>query len=176
MHGTARRGLGLTADRRTRRLHLIWWVPKTRWNEDSIRSTKPRMGYLRASFVAVTALGLVACGSKEKAKPDAPMPDAPIDAKPIDAPPDEPMFDLSCAGNPLPTTADDPVTAAGTTEQITLSGPSALGMADVSVFKVGQAQPLKTVQSDMTTGAYATGDLVTGGVPLNAYLKGSHAD
>jgi hypothetical protein len=133
------------------------------------------MGNLRASFAAVTALGLVACGS-EKAKPDAPVIiDAPIDSKPIDAPPDSPAVDLSCAGMPLPTTADDPVHAAGTTNQITLSGPSALGMATVRTFKVGTTQPINTVVSD-AAGAYTTGNLVTGGTPLNAYLEGSHAD
>jgi hypothetical protein len=131
------------------------------------------MGKLSACLVST--LALAACGDSNKAKPDAPVPDAPIDT-PIDTPVDMTMADLSCAGLPLPTTADDPVTIAGTTDQITLSGPSALGDAIVKAFKVGQAQPLNTVMSDTTTGDFVTGNLVTGGVPLDGYLEVSHAD
>jgi len=133
------------------------------------------MGKLRACLVS--ALALAACGDSNKAKPDAPVHiDAAIDT-PIDMPIDMgPTADLSCAGMPLPTTADATVTVAGGTQEISLSGPTALGSAQVRAFKVGTAAPLDTVMSDATTGAFTTKALTTGGVPLNAYLEGSHAD
>jgi hypothetical protein len=133
------------------------------------------MGKLRACLAS--ALALAACGDSHKAQPDAPVHiDAPIDT-PIDMPVDMgPTADLSCAGMPLPTTADATVTAAGTTEEISLSGPAALGSAQVRAFKVGTVAPLDTIMSDATTGAFTTKALATGGVPLNAYLEGSHAD
>jgi hypothetical protein len=133
------------------------------------------MGNVRACLAS--ALALAACGGSNNAKPDSPVHiDAPIDM-PIDMPVDMgPTADLSCAGMPLPTTADATVTAAGATEEISLSGPAALGSATVRAFKVGTVAPLDTIMSDATTGAFTTKALTTGGVPLNAYLEGSHAD
>lgn len=130
------------------------------------------MGNLRAVLAAT--LFVAACG-KNDAKPDAPIVliDAAIDARPIDAPPDAPNFDFSCVGMPLPTTADDPVTATGTTEQLSLGGIGAA--ADVTVKTFRNVTPpvlLNTVTSDVN-GAYTTGNLVTGGVPLDAYIEGS---
>jgi hypothetical protein len=133
------------------------------------------MGNLRVCLAS--ALALAACGNSNKAKPDSPLPiDAPIDM-PIDMPVDMgSTADLSCAGKPLPTTADATVTVAGTTEEITLMGIAALGGADINVFKVGTAAPLDTLKSDAAAGTYTTKALTTGGVPLDGYLEGGHTD
>ena len=128
------------------------------------------MGNLRACF-AVAMLALAACGS-DKATPDASI--KLIDAPPIDmkiwedAPP--PMYDLSCLNDAAPTTATDPITVSGTTSTLSQNNASPVPDADVDVFEVGTATALATVVSD-STGAFATGDIATGGTPIDGYIR-----
>jgi hypothetical protein len=70
---------------------------------------------------------------------------------------------------PLPTTAADPVTISGNAEEITTGGINALVGASIASFKTGNATALDTVTSG-AAGAFTSGNLVTGGVPLDGYV------
>jgi hypothetical protein len=127
------------------------------------------MGNLRACF-AVAMLALAACGSNE-AKPDALIiiPDAAIDAKVwMDAPP--PTADLTCLNAAAPTTAPANITISGSTSTLSMGGGMALADADIDVFAVGNATALASVTSD-STGAFMTGNIATGGTPINGYVR-----
>ena len=116
-------------------------------------------------------LALAACGS-DKATPDASI--KLIDAPPVDmkiwedAPP--PMYDLSCLNGTPPSTADDPITIAGTTQSFSMGGGASLADVAIDVFKSGDTTPLATTTSD-STGAFATGDIATGAVPIEGYVR-----
>lgn len=131
------------------------------------------MGKSRA--LAIALLALAACGS-DKAQPDAQIvvQDAPPPDMKIfeDAPP--PMYDLSCLNDPAPTQANDPITLAGNTTTFTQNGPQPLADVAVDVFTVGDPTPVATVTSD-STGAFTTGDIATGGTPVNGYVRGMKA-
>lgn len=128
------------------------------------------MGNLRACF-AVATLALAACGSDHAAVDasikiiDAPPPDMKVFE---DAPP--PTYDLSCYGGTAPTTAADPITVSGTTQALSQGGAMAVPMVDVDFFKTGTATALATVVSD-GTGAFTTGNIATGGVPLDGFVR-----
>jgi hypothetical protein len=135
------------------------------------------MGKLSLSLFA---LGVAACGSDNKGTADAgkTFMDAPpkvfMDAPPkvfMDAPPKN--YDFTCFGMAAPTTAADPVTIAGTTDEFSMNGGTALGGVTVETYKVGTATALDTKTSDATLGTFTTGNLVTGGVPLDGYIKAS---
>jgi hypothetical protein len=128
------------------------------------------MGNLRACF-AIASLALVACGS-DNSKVDASiiiqdtqMPDMKIFQ---DAPP--PMYDLTCLGSAAPTTAMNPITIAGTTTTLSMSGAMAVPDVDVDVFRSSSPTAVASVMSD-STGAYMTGNISTGGTPLAGYVR-----
>ncbi|MBA3392646.1 MAG: hypothetical protein H0T89_08385 [Deltaproteobacteria bacterium] len=139
------------------------------------------MGTFR-SISVVSILAFAACGGGSDAKPDAPViiiPDAAIDA-----PPDafEPQFDLSCRGNTGPTTAPPTITLSGAVNEVVLNGvtPSvqASHAATVDACKNNcvDADKLDTKVTPASgcpsTGcAYESGNLSTGGVPLDGYLR-----
>lgn len=132
------------------------------------------MGKLSLTLIVV---GTAACGSDNKNSADAHIvvPDSqPIDAAKVflDAPP--PSYDFSCFGQPAPTTATDPITISGITSEISLSGTTATDAVSVSFYKTGTATALSTVAS-AGGGLFASGNLVTGGVPLDAYIVASLA-
>lgn len=130
--------------------------------------------------LAIALLGLTACGSDSKDTPiDGPpikLLDAPPDAAPdafIPPPPDAPpVYDFSCAGKPLPTTAPDPVHVSGSTQEISISGLKAAAGLNIQSFKSGSANALDTTTSD-SMGNFMTGALATGGVPLDGYVRAS---
>lgn len=129
-----------------------------------------RMGNLRACF-AVAMLALAACG-EDHAKTDAsivlidsPSPDAKVFN---DAP--APVYDLSCLNGTPPTTAADPITLSGTTQTFGSGGGSPLENVVVDVFKNGNNTSLATDTSD-STGAFATGNIATGGTPIDGYVR-----
>jgi hypothetical protein len=128
------------------------------------------MGKLTLTLIVV---GTAACGSDNNNTVDAHVV-VPIDAKPIDAPKvflDAPpaVVNLACFGVADPTTAADPVTIAGLTETLAGTALSPLAGAQVQAFKAGNATALDTQTSD-ANGAFTTGNLVTGGVPLDGYI------
>jgi hypothetical protein len=131
----------------------------------------PRMRILVVPLVGA----LWACGSSNnKSSADAPPknPDAKVfmDAPAqMDAPA---MGAFSCYGKSQPTTAANPITVAGKTQELSTSGPVTAGMVTVVAYKTGTTAPLSTVTSD-ATGAFTTGNLNTGGVPLDGYIKAS---
>ncbi len=127
--------------------------------------------------LAVALFGLAACGGGSDVKTDAPVIkiiDAAIDAHPDSPPPPPPIdaevYDFTCLGKPLPTTAADPITISGTSETISTSGISATAGVTISSFKTGTATALDTVTTD-TNGNFTSGNLVTGGVPLDGYVE-----
>lgn len=128
------------------------------------------MGNMRACS-AFALLALAACGS-DHAKPDAQIiiPDAAIDAKVWeDAPP--PSYDLSCYGGSAPTTAANPISIAGTTGTVGQGGQlTPVPNIPVDVFKTGTNTPAGTDISD-NSGAFMISNIVTGGVPLDGYLR-----
>jgi hypothetical protein len=132
------------------------------------------MGNLKACFVVAT-LALAACGS-DHAAPDAAIvliDSPPVDmAPPVDSPPDVPAYDFSCLGQPDPTTATDPITVAGTTETLSQSGLQTLPGVTVEVFKTGTANAVDT-QTSAADGSFTSGDIATGGVPFDGYVKGT---
>lgn len=142
------------------------------------------MGNLRTSL-ALAVLGLAACGSKAAKTPDAapPKPDAaPIDSPPptpdAPPPPDAPAYDFTCLGQPLPTTAPDPVSVSGTVEEVSINGASPginalagatlVGCANGAADCMGSNQ-LATATSDMA-GAYTVGPIASSGAPVDAYV------
>jgi hypothetical protein len=126
--------------------------------------------------LAVALFALSACGS-DAAKPDAAIVkliDASIDAHPDSPPPPPPIdaqvYDYSCATTPLPTTAADPITISGTSQEISTSGLAGLAGVTVASFKTGTATALNTVTSG-AGGTFTSGNLVTGGTPLDGYVE-----
>ena len=102
--------------------------------------------------------------------PDAAVPDFGANGT-IAVPPDGHRPNFTCATNPGPAIADDPLTLAGTVETIAMNGTlPPVDAAEVALFLAGQPTVLSRVQSD-ATGAFSTGALVSGGHPLKAYLK-----
>jgi hypothetical protein len=135
------------------------------------------MGKLSLSLFA---LGVAACGSDNKGTADAgkTFMDAPpkvfMDAPPkvyMDAPPVN--YNFTCFGVTPPATAADPVTIAGTTDEFSMNGGTPLGGVTVETYKTGNATALDTKTSAATVGTFTSGNLVTGAVPLDAYLKTS---
>ncbi len=132
------------------------------------------MGNVRTCLFIV----LAACGSNSS-KPDAlVVHDAPADSKVfMDAPPPPPdapaMYDFSCFGQSAPTTAPDPISISGTTEEITTNGLSGVGNVTVSAFKAGSGGAIGTATSATmgTVGAFTIDNLATGGVPLDGHLQ-----
>lgn len=131
------------------------------------------MRILRASAFGLISV-LVACGGGGKSNtPDSGVPDSPPpDMPPPDMPPDMPALDFSCMGNPDPTTAADPIVISGTTSELTMSGPVALKGVTVDTFKAGTQNRVDRVVSD-DTGAFTTGNIVTGGAALDGFLDAS---
>ena len=139
------------------------------------------MGKHRAGLaLAIAPLALAstaACGGGESGPSDAPVviiPDAPPDGPP-DAPPDARTYDLSCASTPFPTTAPATVTAAGTVQELGMSGVSAVAGATLATFQIGGEAAVDTATSD-ATGGFTTGALPTGGAPFDGYIRASKAD
>jgi len=137
------------------------------------------MGKLSLSLFA---LGVAACSSNNNGTADAgkTFMDAPpkvfMDAPPkvyMDAPPVN--YDFTCFGMAAPTTAADPVTIAGTTETFSGQNLSPIGGVTVQAFKTGTATALDTQTSAATVGTFTTGNLVTGGTPLDGYIRASLA-
>ncbi|MCW5802270.1 MAG: hypothetical protein KIT31_07775 [Deltaproteobacteria bacterium] len=74
-------------------------------------------------------------------------------------------------GTPDPTTANDPITAAGSTQEITMNGPVAKGNVAIDIFKAGVANALSSVVSD-GNGDFVSGALATGGQAFNGFIQG----
>jgi hypothetical protein len=126
------------------------------------------------TVVVTLVTALAACGSSNNhSSADAPKT---ADAKMfMDAPPfmDAPAAQaFTCYGKSQPTTAANPITVAGMTQELTTSGPMNVPMVTVAAYKVGTTAALSTVTSD-STGAFTTGNLNTGGAPLDGYIKAS---
>ena len=129
----------------------------------------------KLAVVLFATLTSGACGDS-KATVDAAIVKI-IDARPIDAvvipdspPVDAQAYDFTCLGKPEPTTAPANITIGGTVQEITGGGISALTGAAVQSFKTGTAQPLDTATSG-AGGAFMSGNLSTGGTPLDGYIE-----
>lgn len=137
------------------------------------------MGNLR-SFVSVALVSLAACGDDGGSQPvDAlVIIDAAPDAFVPDAPPDAPNYDFTCLNNTQPAAAAN-VTLSGTVQEINLDfaanppvsiDPSANASVQACRDNCTGQDNLGTVTSAMTTGAFATAALPTGGTALDGYL------
>lgn len=82
-------------------------------------------------------------------------------------------YDFSCFGGTPATTATDPVTIAGTTDELGPSGLNPKSGVAVAIFKTGNTTALATGTSAATTGAFDSGNLVTSATPLDAYVRAS---
>ncbi len=135
------------------------------------------MGKLSLSLVA---LGVAACGNDAATPMDGHVvvvPDAPaqMDAKVFnDAPPVN--YDFSCFGLPAPTTAGESDHDLGDDRRRYVQAQMPIGVASSTsgFYKVGDANSLDTVTSD-TNGLFTSGSIVTGGTPLDGYLRGEDA-
>lgn len=133
---------------------------------------------MRKLSLTLFSVAAVACGSDAAKSPDAAKE---IDAKPIDAPKmfldgagsGSASYDFTCFGVAPATTATDPVTITGTTNEFGASGLTPKSGVAVSIFKTGNATALATSTSAATTGAFDSGNLVTGATPLDAYVRAS---
>jgi hypothetical protein len=134
------------------------------------------MGKLSLSLFA---LGVAACGSNDNGTADAgkTFMDAPpkvfMDAPPkvfLDTPPVN--YDFTCFGVTPPTTAPANLTFAGTTETINIQTMMQEGVptSTVDSFTAGNTTSLDSVVSD-ANGAFTTGQLATGGTPLDGYIR-----
>ena len=106
---------------------------------------------------------LLGCGGSDPASPDATTPDAPT-ADAADSA-------FACAGKSLPTTAPDPLTAAG--HLVDLIGQTALAGATVAAYSVTSSDPLATTTTDSSGGFTIT--TPSGGKPIDGYLVASLA-
>ena len=143
---------------------------------------------MRAIRTCLLAM-LAACGGGGSKEIDAMIiiPDAAPDA-----PPDafEPVFDFTCMGNTAPTTAPANITLAGTATEVVIQGlqpaiaPSHAATVDTCrtsggvICAPGGAPPARMdTQTTAANGCpntgcpWATGNLPTGGVPLDAFIK-----
>ena len=132
------------------------------------------MGKLSLTLIVV---GTAACGSDANKTPDAKIvvPDTrPIDAAKVfmDAPP--PSYDFTCYNGTPATTATDPITISGTTSELSTGGLTATDGVSVAFFKTGTATALAAVTS-AGGGLFASGNIVTGGIPIDAYIRASIA-
>jgi hypothetical protein len=127
---------------------------------------------MRSLNMLIVVLVAACGGGSSKPSIDAPRPDAAApDAKVfMDAPAGG--MDFSCYNAQAPATADNPITVAGTTTELSTGGAMAAGMVTVAAYKTGSGTVLSTVTSN-AQGVFTTGNLTTGGVPLNGYLKAS---
>lgn len=122
-------------------------------------------------------LAMAACGGDKKVViADAPGPDSPPDAPPPDMPPDAFVADTSCKNNPAPTTATDPITLSGTAQGLTLAGAqpqvNPINGATVDTCRdncAGNARLDR--QTTAADGSFTTGNIATGGVPLDGYVR-----
>lgn len=133
------------------------------------------MGKMSLSLVA---LGVAACGSDNNNPADAKVVIVP-DAKMIDAPKvfnDAPPvnYDFTCFGMAAPTTAADPVTIAGSVQTLNGQTPTPVDGAAVATFKVGNATAVDN-QVSAADGSFTTGNIATGAVPVDGYIKASKA-
>jgi len=112
-------------------------------------------------LVVVMAMG---CGDGDKVAVDAPIPDAPPDAFGM----------LDCAGQPLPTTAPDPLTLSGTTYEITSLGAKPLAAVMLSVFVIDETTARETTTSDAQGNFSMSGP--TGGVANFGYVEAAATD
>jgi hypothetical protein len=140
------------------------------------------MGKLRACHV-VACLALAGCGS-DSAQPDAliVIPDAPPDAAFLDAP--LPVYDFSCTGNPLPTTANASITLSGTVSRISIVGgtPSidpldgATVAADLCRVGTNCNGPNHQIGTTTTAGGgeFSLGPFDTNSIPLDGFLQMTH--
>lgn len=123
------------------------------------------------------AFAVAACGSDKQNNVDSGIIIVP-DAKMIDAPKvfnDAPPvnYNFTCYNQAASTTADDPVTIGGATQTFSGQGLDPLGGVTVEAFKSGVATALDTQTSAAGTGAFTTGNIATGGVPVDGYIKAS---
>lgn len=96
--------------------------------------------------------------------PDAtPTPDA------MPAPDADPSA-YACLGQPLPTTAIDPLAVSGSVYTIGLGGQSPIAGANIQAFATGTTTSPLASTTSAASGAYSM-NTVTGGNPLNAYVK-----
>lgn len=133
----------------------------------------------RHSLALFLLLPLAACGGgsgDDTGDDDVQQIDArpAIDSGPApDAAPDAAPGAFDCIGDPFPTTAPDPIAVGGLTNEINTNGQVALTNVVVTAYDASDAQ-LDQATSDGSA-AYAL-SLATGGVPLDGYLTGTHAN
>ena len=120
---------------------------------------------------ALLLLVLGACGGSSSTSADAAPPDAHVGP---DAPPPDATTPFGCLGMPLPTTAPATITIAGTTEEIKNLATAGLAGTTVTAFKVAGDMQVATTTS-ASDGTYSM-TASTGGVPLDGYVLGHHAD
>ena len=120
--------------------------------------------------IVLAAVSIGCGGGNQGSTPDAPP--AGVDAAPaIDAQPsiDAPAGAFACLGDPLPTTAPDPVTVAGTAKTLNgLSTSNADGVL-VAAFPSGGSTAIDSATTP-TDGTFSL-SLATGAAPLDAYIK-----
>jgi hypothetical protein len=124
----------------------------------------------RMKLAALSLLLLGACGGSSMTSADA-QPDAHVGP---DAPPPDATTPFGCLGLPLPTTAPSMITIAGKTEEIKNLAAQGLAGTTVTAFKVQGDQQVGTATS-ASDGTYSF-QVATGGVPLDGYVLGHHAD
>jgi hypothetical protein len=101
---------------------------------------------------------------------DASIPDVGANGTVV-VPPDGHRPNFTCATQPAPSVADDPITLSGAVETIAMNGTlQPVDAAEVALFRAGQPVVLSRMNSD-AAGAFSTGALASGGHPLKAYLK-----
>lgn len=133
---------------------------------------------MRKLCLTLFSVAAVACGSDAAKNPDAAKE---IDAKPNDAKvfldgagSGSGSYDFSCFGGTPTATSADPITVSGTTSELTMNGLTPTDGVAVSVFKTGDATALASVTS-ANGGAFASGNLATGGTPIDAFIKAAIA-
>jgi hypothetical protein len=135
------------------------------------------MSKLRSCFsVAILALG--ACGDDGgNAQADAAMADAPPDAKEfLDAPP--PVYDFTCVGNGMPSSATTTITLSGNVQQVSLAGLmptfSPVGTAMVTACNAPNNTCMGAGTKSATSAADGTFSIVsinTASAPLNDFIE-----
>lgn len=128
-----------------------------------------RRGIPGIALLATTcAVGLAACGDDPAATDAAPADAVTIDARPDAFVPDAMPGRFDCLGEPLPTTADDPIDVGGVATEISAGGEEPVEGVVITLFSAADAE-LGTATTD-ATGAYSV-EVATGGTPITGYLR-----
>ncbi len=130
-------------------------------------------------FVSIVCVGASACGDTAAVIADASVADASVaDAmRALDAAPDAaPAADLSCVGDPAPTTAPDPTILSGSATAVDASGATPVESVALQVHLESDPMGNQLTSGVTDAAGLATLTVDTGGVPVDVFVRATPRD